>query len=126
MTFMEWQMNQIRKHRKAKGLTQRELARKACLSQPQIARLESGQNELTYDTMRRIANVLEVEPWQLLPEDMQPKIMLPIIEEKEMSKLLTPFRFIGYGIRNILAFILRNCFNCMVIYPKKKGKKNAK
>lgn len=119
-------MNQIRKHRKAKGLTQRELARKVCLSQSHIGRLENGERNINLTHLKKIANVLEVEPWQLLPEDMQPKIMLPIIEEKEMSKLLTPFRFIGYGIRNSLAFILRNCFNCMVIYPKKKGKKDAK
>lgn len=119
-------MNQIRKYRNAKGLSQRDLAREVCLCQSQIARMELGERNIKLTDLKKIANVLEVEPWQLLPEDMQPKIILPIIEEKEMSKLLTPFRYIGHGIRNSLAFILRNCFNCMVIYPKKKGKKNAK
>lgn len=122
----------LRQIRKSLGYTQVEVAKGIGVSQGCINMYEHNYREMSHNTMRKLAKFLNVEPWQLLPEDMQPKILQPIIEEKEMAKskllstLLTPFRFIGYGIRNSLAFILRNCFNCMVIYPKKKGKKNAK
>lgn len=112
--------NQIRKCRKAKGLTQKELARKVCLSQSHIGRLENGERNINITHLKKIANVLEVEPWQLLPIDMQPIIYI----ERTVEMTNNPFKYIGYGIRNSLAFILRNCFNCIVVYPKttKKSK----
>lgn len=45
--------------------------------------------------------------------------------------ILAPFKWIYFGIRGFLAFILRNLFGCMVVYPKKpkyilRKKKNGK
>lgn len=33
--------------------------------------------------------------------------------------ILAPFRSLAWLIREILAYILRNFFGCMVVYPKK-------
>lgn len=66
--------SRIKDIRKQKGLTQQELADKLGLSQAQVARLESGSSDITLEQMRSFAKVLNCEPWELLPLDMQPKI----------------------------------------------------
>lgn len=53
---------------------------------------------------------------------------------KTILKIISaPFRFVAWFVREILIFILRYFYGCMVIYPqpkrekkKKKGKKNGK
>lgn len=35
-----------------------------------------------------------------------------------LKTIFAPFRCIAWLIREVLAFILRNCFNCMVVYPR--------
>ena len=44
-----------------RGLTQEELAHKARMRQPNIARLESGRITPSLDTLRRIAEALDAE-----------------------------------------------------------------
>ena len=52
----------IRKYRKEKGWTQRELADKLLLSDSFIAKLESVTYQtLSIDTLEQIANILEVD-----------------------------------------------------------------
>lgn len=117
----------LRQIRKSLGYTQKQVAKGIGVSQGCINMYEHHLREMSHEMMRKLAKFLEVEPWQLLPDDMQPKeYQKPIILEREEEMTINPFRYIGYGIRNSMAFILRNCFNCMVIYPKKKGAKNAK
>lgn len=65
-------MNQIKRYRKKKSFSQAEFGKMVGLSQAQIARLEQNQLELTIEKMKIFAEILKVEPWQLLPEDMQP------------------------------------------------------
>ena len=77
--------NRLRDIRKQKGLTQQELSEKAGLSQAQIARLESGQSELTIEQMKIFAAALNCEPWELLPLEMQPSINQ---KELELVRLL--------------------------------------
>lgn len=51
----------IKKYRKVKGWTQRELAEKLLLSDSFIAKLESVTHQtLSIDTLEQIANILEV------------------------------------------------------------------
>ncbi len=53
--------NNIKKYRKRKGWTQRELADKLLLSDSFIGKLESVTHQtLSIDTLEQIANVLEV------------------------------------------------------------------
>ena len=50
---------QIQELRKQKELTQAELAKKIGTRQSDIARIESGQQNLTTDTLQKIATVLK-------------------------------------------------------------------
>ena len=77
--------NQIEIMRKRKGLTQEQLANLLGCNQGVIQKIEKGVTKLTVDWMRKIAQVLGCEAWELLPKDMQPKINP---KELELLKLL--------------------------------------
>ncbi|MEK7636927.1 MAG: helix-turn-helix transcriptional regulator [Patescibacteria group bacterium] len=51
---------QIAEVRKRKNITQVQLAKKAGMPQSQIARIESGNNNVTIGTLNRVANVLNL------------------------------------------------------------------
>ncbi|GAB4017104.1 helix-turn-helix domain-containing protein [Spirosoma koreense] len=50
----------IRESRKAKGLTQKELAEKLGVGEPTVTNYESGKQNLTVDTLQKIAVALGV------------------------------------------------------------------
>ena len=52
--------NRIKNARKAAGLTQIQLAEKAGMTQSEISRIESAPHKSTGQTLRKIANVLNV------------------------------------------------------------------
>lgn len=54
-------MEQLKKARKAKGLTQAELAAAAGLSTPFISHIETGKKSATMRTLERIAEALDAE-----------------------------------------------------------------
>ena len=66
--------NRIREVRKLRKMTQQELADKVGLSQTQIGRLETSERGLDIEVLPVIAKALDVEPWELLPVEMQPNI----------------------------------------------------
>lgn len=78
-------MNRIKEIRKRRGITQLELAEKLGITQSGVQKLESGRNDLTTKMMRKLAEVLDVEPWELLPKDMQPNISP---EEQEILRTI--------------------------------------
>lgn len=85
--------NCIREIRKKKRLTQAELAQKLGISQGAIQKLETGERGLDIEWMKKIANALGVEPWMLLPKDMQPNISqneLDIIKLMRLIKTPAP------------------------------------
>lgn len=53
--------------RRAKGLTQEQLANAAGVSRPQIANIESGRSDMPTETLLRFAKALGVRPAELLP-----------------------------------------------------------
>lgn len=59
----------IRKIRKAKGLSQVELAELVGMSQTAISLIEKGQTTPNDELLNNIAIALGVEHWRLLPED---------------------------------------------------------
>lgn len=66
--------NCIKEIRKRKGITQVELAKLLEVTQGAVQKLESGENDLTGKMLKKLADVLNVEPWELLPKEMQPNI----------------------------------------------------
>ena len=53
-------INRMRILRLSKGLTQEQLALSAQVSQSTISNLENGRKNITYDKLKRIAEILEV------------------------------------------------------------------
>lgn len=64
-------MNNIKKLREERGLSQERLARLVDTSGPQIHRLENGDRKLSHDWMVRIARALDCEPVDLISEPSQ-------------------------------------------------------
>ena len=77
--------NSIKEIRKRKGVTQVQLAKILGVSQGAIQMLETGQRGLDLNWMQKIAKALNVEPWELLPKDMQPNISP---EEQEILRTI--------------------------------------
>lgn len=48
-------------HRTQHGLSQRALAKKLDMTQPQLARVEAGEHNPTIDTLARLAQALDIE-----------------------------------------------------------------
>lgn len=62
--------------RSQNGLSQRELAQKLAMKQPQVARLESGDVTPSIDTLRRLAGTLDMEfVVDVHPPDRDPKLV---------------------------------------------------
>jgi transcriptional regulator with XRE-family HTH domain len=56
----------LRKLRKAKGLTQEDLAFEANVDRVTIARIETTQQNFTFDILISLAKALKIEPKELL------------------------------------------------------------
>lgn len=62
----------IRKYRKLKGWTQRELAEKLLLSESFIAKLESVTHQtISIDTLEQIAHILNIDIRELFNKDVE-------------------------------------------------------
>lgn len=62
-------MRNLRHIRKARGLSQAELAEAASCSQGLISRLETGGKNITLDQIENIARALKCEAWELFGID---------------------------------------------------------
>lgn len=67
----------IKEYRKLRKLTQDDLGNMVGLSQAQIARIEAGTSDITLEQMEKIANALNVKPFELLPAEWQPEPITP-------------------------------------------------
>ena len=56
----------IKTIRKTKGLTQKQLGQLLGVSQAAIGQFESGKSNLTIDTIKKIAEALEVSEYELM------------------------------------------------------------
>ncbi len=79
----------IKEFRQEKNLSQKALGNKAGMSQQMIAQYESGQRQPKIETLRRIANALEVELWEIVELDQMDETTR-IQEIKNMLSQLTP------------------------------------
>lgn len=66
-------MENLRKARLAKKLSQKELADELGVTTATISRYESGERKLPVDTAKRIAEILEVD-WYTLFDEKEQKI----------------------------------------------------
>ena len=58
--------NQIRNARKAKGLTQKELGEKLGVADSVVTNYESGKQNLTIETLEKIADAIGIEVSKLI------------------------------------------------------------
>ena len=56
--------------RKAKGLTQKEVAAELLMTQQQYSRFENGVYELNYEQIRKICRILEITPNDLFENEL--------------------------------------------------------
>lgn len=66
MSALGERMREIRQNKK---LSQKALGEKAGMSQQMIAQYESGQRQPKIETLKRIANALEVNLWEIIELD---------------------------------------------------------
>jgi transcriptional regulator with XRE-family HTH domain len=59
--------NRIRDIRKAKGLTQQQLAEQSNLDDAYIGAVERGERNFSIDTLEKIVNALEIQSMELFP-----------------------------------------------------------
>jgi transcriptional regulator with XRE-family HTH domain len=63
-------------YRTEHGLSQRALAKKLGMTQPQVARLEAGEHNPTIDTLARLAQTLDIEfAIDVHPRKREPKLL---------------------------------------------------
>ncbi|GGD74048.1 helix-turn-helix domain-containing protein [Croceicoccus mobilis] len=74
--------NRVRELRKAKGMSQTELAQAAGISQPAISQIENDTRPITLDWLRTFARILDVTPADILDDDDHPDRLS--LEEREL------------------------------------------
>ncbi len=67
--FLEIDGMQLRRLRRARALSQRDLARITGIAQDTISQLETGKREAQPRTIRKLAEALSVEPGTLMKEE---------------------------------------------------------
>jgi transcriptional regulator with XRE-family HTH domain len=79
MTALQLFGETVRAHRKARGLTQQELATKTGLNRSYIGGIERGGRNVSLQNVLRLAIALEIPPSQLLqPLDTRPDLLLTL------------------------------------------------
>lgn len=79
----------IKKIRQENGLSQKELGKKLNVSQQMIGQWETGKSNPKIETLRRIADTLEIGLWEIVELD-QMDLNTRIQEIKKMISQLTP------------------------------------
>lgn len=74
--------NRVRELRKARGMSQADLAQAAGISQPAISQIENDTRPITLDWLRTFARILDVAPADILDDQDYPDRLTP--EEREL------------------------------------------
>jgi transcriptional regulator with XRE-family HTH domain len=70
-------LEELKRVRRSKGLTQQDLAELAGVSQYTITEIETGRREARPSTLRKLAKALDVEVADLFRESEAPKVLAP-------------------------------------------------
>lgn len=88
----------IRELRKARGITQEELAEKLGIGTPNISYIENGKFAPSIENFEKLVAIFEVEPYELYkfpsketPDDMKRKLNKALDEDEELLKLVYKF-----------------------------------
>lgn len=79
-------MQNLSRLRKARGMTQTQLAEAAACNQATISKLERGDKNATLDLIERVAHVLGVAPWELFGIDEMHQRLMEAIRGANPSK----------------------------------------
>lgn len=93
--------NRIRELRAARNLTMAQLAELADTSEQTISRIERGIRQLTDNWIRRIANALDVHPFELLVPDIQDPHSTP--KDLQDIEILRVWRRLNEDERRVVA-----------------------
>lgn len=69
--------NRLKELRKAKKLTQEQLADMVGVSQSLIALIEKGKRDIDFTLAEQLAKALNVKPYELMPLEWQPQPITP-------------------------------------------------
>ena len=69
--------NRLKELRKAKKITQEQLAEMIGVSQALIALIEKGKRDIDFTLAEQLAKVLNVKPYELMPIEWQPQPITP-------------------------------------------------
>lgn len=67
-------ITKIKDIRIKKGISQKELAEKAGMTQASISYIEAGKRPIDLDLLEAISKILDCKPYELLPKEWQPQI----------------------------------------------------
>lgn len=81
--------DKIKKIRKAKNLTQKQLGELSGIAEPTIRRYESGSLNPKIGTIKKIAFALRVQPWDLFPDELLDE--WGVTEEMKQEAAIVPF-----------------------------------
>lgn len=85
MTFAE----NLKRKRKEKGFSQKEIAEKLGVSQPSYAQYETGKRNPKFETVKKIAAALEIDVYDLLiTGDMTPREAMQILRAVEAKQYI--------------------------------------
>jgi transcriptional regulator with XRE-family HTH domain len=74
--------------RRAKGFTQKSLARQTRVGGAYIARIEAGNRKPTLDVLRAICAALDVDLWQLVQQTQSPELHHRTQASRRLTELL--------------------------------------
>jgi putative transcriptional regulator len=69
--------NRLKELRKAKKLTQEQLAKIVGISQSYISDIEKGVRDMDFTLAERFAKALNIKPYELMPLEWQPQPVTP-------------------------------------------------
>jgi len=109
------QTKKIKDYRKASGLTQESLANKSGISIRTIQRIEKGLSSGSLYTLKKIADVLKIESWELLLEDSY---------SNKNTKNLRPVKLMNLSCLAVLILPLSNFIFPLILFLKEKDRTN--
>lgn len=99
----------IAKLRKAKGLSQEDLAKSLQISRPSLAQIELGNRSVDIIEFQRLSMILNFSLDDFMSEDFQKKEPDPDFGQEKMQERVSTPKLRSDKFRNVLLYILEKC-----------------